>query len=127
MEKVARKPLEPSVDAAPLTAEAKPRKKRKAACQPKSSAPQKTQCYSHPQSAGKIIRKGKRSLPRTTRRKASKKNIKMRIPKQPSETALALLIHEQMSENVNPNAPEQSQPDLESSCICVEDLTSSET
>lgn len=56
------------------------------------------------------------------------KNIQMRIPKEPSETALALLIREEMGENDdNPNAPEQSQLGLDSSRVCAEDLTSSKT
>lgn len=50
----------------------------------------------------------------------------MRIPKAPSETALALLI-EETGEDANLEAPEQSQPALDSSRVCVEDLTSSKT
>lgn len=48
------------------------------------------------------------------------KAIQMRIPKEPSGTALALLIREETGENDdNLNAPEQSQPGLDSSRVCI--------
>ena len=69
----------------------------------------------------------KQSLRRNTRGKASRKAIQIRIPKEPSETALALLIEETGEEDGYQSAPEHSQPGLESSRVCVEDLTSSKT
>ncbi|MEJ1281223.1 hypothetical protein NN561_012172 [Cricetulus griseus] len=124
MAKVAKKPLEPRDEARTSIAEVKPRKKRKASCQPKPSSSKKTLCNSRRrQRLGKIVRKGKRTLPKTTRRKVSKKNIKFRIAKEPSETALALLIQERMSGDASLNAPAQSQPSLESARICADETS----
>lgn len=66
-------------------------------------------------------------MQRTTRGKASRKATQIRIPKEPSETALELLSEETGEEDAYRSAPEQSQPGLDSSRTCVEDLTSSKT
>ena len=66
-------------------------------------------------------------MQRTTREKASRKAIQKRISKEPSETALELLSEETGEDDAYLSAPEQSQPGLDSSSTCVEDLTSSKT
>ena len=71
--------------------------------------------------------KKKQSLRRNTPGKASRKAIQIKIPTEPSETALALLIEETGEHDAYLSAPEQSQPCLDSSRTCVEVLTSSKT
>ncbi|KAH0500379.1 cysteine-rich perinuclear theca 12 [Microtus ochrogaster] len=128
MGKVPKKPPEPSADATPSTLGLKMKKKqRKTAPHPKHSSVQKTQCRCYCHQTVKITMKKKPSLRRNTRGKASRKAIQIRIPKEPSETALALLIEETGEEYAKLSAPKQSQPGLDSSHTCVEDLTSSKT
>ncbi|XP_038956328.1 cysteine-rich perinuclear theca protein 1-like [Rattus norvegicus] len=128
MVRVAKKAPKRGAAAAAAAAErSKQKRKSKTSSHQRSKFSNLTQCTCRRRSETtffQITEKGEKSLRPATGTK-SKKKVKSRIHKEPSETALALLIHERMNENSNVIPPAEVPPVPESVPVPNEDMASS--